>query len=75
MSVNKAQEIANVLDRNLGFSLTSYTNSDIEFLKTKLEEFLELEVETEELEEPDDDRDMSEDDFNDDEDFNDDLDF
>jgi hypothetical protein len=54
MSVKKAQEIANVLDRDLGFSLTSYQNNDLEFLKAKLEEFLDLEIETEELQDPDD---------------------
>jgi hypothetical protein len=54
MSVKKAQEIANVLDRDLGFPLVAYQNNDLEFLKAKLEEFLDLEIETEELEEPDD---------------------
>ena len=54
MSLKKAQEIANVLDRELGFSLTAYQVADLEFLKTKLETFLALEVDTEDLEEPDD---------------------
>lgn len=66
MSIKKAQEIANVLDRELGFSLTSYQNNDVEFLKTKLEEFLDLEVSTDELEEPDDSfDDVMESDFDD----------
>ena len=53
MSLKKAQDIANELDRELGFSLTSYQNQDLAFLKTKLEAFLELDIDTEELEEPD----------------------
>lgn len=57
MSLKKAQTIANVLDRDLGFSLASYQNTDLEFLKVKLEEFLKLDVDTEELEESDDDLD------------------
>lgn len=54
MSLRKAQAIANVLEEELGFSLVSYQNSDLEFLKNKLEAFLELEIETEELEDPSD---------------------
>jgi hypothetical protein len=71
MSLKKAQEIANVLDRDLGFSLTSYQVTDLEFLKAKLEEFLKLDVETEDLEEPDDslDQEWDSDDFTDDESF------
>lgn len=69
MSLKKAQAIANVLDRDLGFSLASYQNTDLEFLKTKLEEFLKLDVDTEELEESDDalDTEWDEADLNDDE--------
>lgn len=71
MSLKKAQTIANVLDRDLGFSLASYQNTDLEFLKTKIEEFLALEVDTEDLEEPDDslDQEWDSDDFTDDEIF------
>ena len=77
MSLKKAQEIANVLDRDLGFSLTSYQNTDLEFLKSKLESFLKLEIDTEELEEPDDsldtewdEDDLDGDNFDEDEQFN-----
>jgi hypothetical protein len=51
-SVKKAQKIANQLDEELGFSLTSYQRNDLDFLRNKLEEFLDLEVETEELSDP-----------------------
>jgi hypothetical protein len=55
------------LDRDLGFSLVSYQNTDLEFLKTKLDAFLKLEIDTEELEEPDDslDQEWDSDDFDD----------
>lgn len=52
MSLKKAQTIANILEEELGFALTAYENSDLEFLKEKLEEFLALEIRTEELEDP-----------------------
>jgi hypothetical protein len=54
MSVKKAQQIANELEQELGFSLVSYQNADLEFMKNKIEEFLDLEIDTEELEDPDD---------------------
>ena len=60
MSVKKAQAIANLLDDELGFSLVSYQNHDLELLKSKLEEFLLLGIETDELHDPDDIADESE---------------
>jgi len=52
MSIKKAQDIANVLAEELGFSVTSYDNVELAFLKSQLEEFLDLEVDTAELEDP-----------------------
>lgn len=52
MSVKKAQAIVNKVEEELGFTMTMYQNSDLEYLKTKLEEFLELDIETEELQDP-----------------------
>jgi hypothetical protein len=59
MSVSKAQKIANMLDAEYGFNMVAYQRSELEFMKNKLEEFLDLEVETEELE---DTSDLSDDD-------------
>jgi hypothetical protein len=50
MSVKKAQKIVNDVDSELGINFAGYQNSDLEFLKKKLEEFLDLEIDTEELE-------------------------
>jgi hypothetical protein len=54
MSIKKAQKIVNEVDHELGISLVAYQNNDLEFLKKKLEDFLELEIETEELQDADD---------------------
>ena len=54
MAVKKAQKIVNEVDRELGITLVAYQNSDLEFLRKKLEEFLALEIDTEELEDADD---------------------
>jgi hypothetical protein len=52
--IRKAQDIANMLEEELGFFLASYQMSDLELLRDKLDEFLQLGVETEDLEDPDD---------------------
>lgn len=54
MSNSKAQKIVNEVQDRLGVSLVSYQNSDLEFLKERLEAFLDLEVDTEELTDPED---------------------
>lgn len=45
----KAQHIVNEVDYKLNLSLVGYENSELEFLKNKLQEFLDLEVSTDEL--------------------------
>jgi hypothetical protein len=63
MSVKKAQGIVNEIENRLGVSLVSYQNNEIEWLKSQLEEFLDLEIETDELSDPEDcELDLEEDD-------------
>jgi hypothetical protein len=63
MSVKKAQGIVNEVEDRLGVSLVSYQNNEIEWLKSQLEEFLDLEIETDELSDPEDcELDLEEDD-------------
>lgn len=62
MSIKKAQKIANLIESELSINLTSFTNQELELLKSRLEEFLELEVETDELSDPEDDLSFDEDD-------------
>lgn len=45
----KAQHIVNEVDYKLNLSLVGYENSELELLKNKLQEFLDLEVSTDEL--------------------------
>lgn len=54
MSIKKAQNIVNQVEDRLGISLVSYENHDLEWLKDKLESFLELEIATDELSDPQD---------------------
>lgn len=54
-NAKKAQKIVNEVDRELGIALVAYPNSELEWLKGRLEKFLELEVETEDLHDADDD--------------------
>ena len=49
MSVRKAQSIVNEVDGNMGISLVAFRLDELEYLKSKLEEFLELEIDTDEL--------------------------
>jgi len=53
MSVKKAQKIVKDVYDELDINLVSFQVSDIQFLKDKLEDFLEQEVETEDLADPD----------------------
>lgn len=54
MSIRVAQKIINEVHKELGINLVVYQNVDLEFLRDKLEEFLELDIATEDLEDPDD---------------------
>jgi len=54
VSVKKAQKIVNEVEVRLGLTLTAYQNNEIEWLKDQLEEFLDLEIETDELSDPED---------------------
>jgi hypothetical protein len=54
MSLKKAQNIANQVQDRLGISLTSLQNNEVEWLKNQLDTFLDLEIETDELSDPDD---------------------
>lgn len=54
MSVKKAQGIVNRVEDRLGITLVAYENSELEWLKDQLEEFLDLEVSTDELSDPED---------------------
>lgn len=49
MSLKKAQEINKTVNLLYGVDLTSMTTGDVESLKGKLEEFLDLEIDTDEL--------------------------
>ena len=53
MSVKKAQKIVNDVHGELDINLVSFQLSDLQFLKDKLEDFLEQEVEIEDLADPD----------------------
>ena len=46
---NKAQRIVNEVDSKLGITLVAYENSELEFLKKKLTQFLALGVSTDDL--------------------------
>ena len=62
MSVKKAQSIVNEVETRLGITLVTYQNSELEWFKSQLEEFLDLEIETDELSDPEDcDLDLEED--------------
>lgn len=50
MSLKKAQKIADEIETATGINLASYQNDDLHFLKDKLEEFLDLDIETDDLE-------------------------
>ena len=65
MSIKKAQNIVNQVQDRLGISMVAYQNNELEWLKNQLEEFLDLEIETEELSDPDD---LYDDDIGDDDD-------
>lgn len=53
MSLKKAQKIAEDVNNEIGFNLVKLPVADLQYLKDKLEDFLELEVETEDLVDPD----------------------
>ena len=52
MSIKKAQKIVNDIHSELDINLVQFEISDLQFLKTKLEDFLEQEVEIENLADP-----------------------
>lgn len=54
MSTKKAQSIANQIADRIGLSLVAFTNDELEWLNHELEEFLDLEVDTGELADPED---------------------
>jgi hypothetical protein len=54
MSVKKAQSIVNEVEGHLGITLVAFNNDEIEWLKSKLEEFLDLEINTDDLQDPED---------------------
>lgn len=54
MSIKKAQNIVNQVEDRMGISLVSYQNNEVEWLKEQLEDFLNLEIETDDLSDPDD---------------------
>lgn len=54
MSVNKAQRIVNEINERMGISLVSYQNHELHWLKSQIDDFLDLEIETEELQDPED---------------------
>ncbi len=54
MSVKKAQTIVNSLYQRYGIDLVAYQNDEIAQLRDQLEEFVDLEVDTEELSVPED---------------------
>lgn len=57
MSHREAQKIVNEVDAELGISLVAYQRHELEFLKNRLEEFLDLDVDVDELSDADDYRD------------------
>ena len=54
MSVKKAQNIVNEVEDRMGIALVSFQNNELEWLKDRLEKFLDLEIETDELSDPED---------------------
>ena len=54
MSVKQAQKIVNHVDDEFGITLVAYTNAEIEAIRNRLSEFLELEVSTDDLTDPED---------------------
>lgn len=67
-NVKKAQKIVNAVDAELGIALVAYQVGELEYLKTQLTKFLDLEVDTDELHDADDadfldDEDLSDDDM------------
>lgn len=58
MSIKKAQKIANKLDEEFGIFLTSYQLSEIERINALLTQFVDLGVETEDLADADDQKDV-----------------
>jgi hypothetical protein len=52
MSIKKAQKIVNELEEKFGFLTLSYQNSELEVIKDLLDKFLELDIETEDLDDP-----------------------
>lgn len=53
MSIKKAQKIVKDVYEELDINLVAFQVSNLQFLKDKLEDFLEQEVETEDLADPD----------------------
>jgi hypothetical protein len=49
MFLRRAQIIADQIDRDFGISIDAYDNRDLERLCNKLEEFLELDISTDDL--------------------------
>lgn len=58
LSQKKAQKIVNKLDSDYGIFLTSYTLSEVEEIATLIDEFTNLGVETEDLADADDQKDV-----------------
>lgn len=54
-NVKKAQKIVNKVEAELGISLVAYEITELEFLKTQIDELLDLEVDMDELHDADDD--------------------
>jgi hypothetical protein len=54
MSLNKAQRIVNQLYERYGIDMVAYQTDELSHLKEQLEEFLDLEVDTDELAAPED---------------------
>jgi hypothetical protein len=52
-TIKKAQSIANRIQDRVAFNVVAYQRDEIEWLKTQLEDFLDTEIETEELTDPD----------------------
>ena len=49
MFLRRAQVIADQIDRDFGISIDAYGNQDLERLRNKLDEFLELDISTDDL--------------------------
>ena len=54
MSVKKAQSIVNEVQTRMGITLVAYQRNELEWLIKQLEAFLDLEIETDELSDPED---------------------